>query len=478
MSKTIDNSSLFLTRWGRGEHMAEMAIKNQQQYEQLKFILLGLVFFCVIGSYTVARELKDSIFTFVVGREYIPYAKLATMFFLVPAILLYARLVDSMRRYYLLCFYALVYAVLGLIFTFFLGHPTIGITNTHSGSDRIFGWLFYFFVEGFSPFVVSVFWAFANSVSSPGEAKRNYGVMTAWSKMGGCLTAGLAWLLLTIQISRGGTDLWNHQVLLGMSSLLLLCVPLLILVLMKKVPGILLHGYEAVYKEEKHRAKHEHQKPGVFAGLGMLVKYPYVLGIFGMVYFYEVIATVLNYMRLGVAMSESNNISVTSAYLFDTIFYTHLMGFFISLIGTRTLLMKFGERRCLMLIPIGSGLALTYFMLSSTTNNALKVAFIIIKSINYAFSWPVRESLYIPTVKEIKFKSKSWIDAFGSKFAKASGQAFNLGIVNVGAAAMLPVYGAFFASTVGLWFVTAFLLGRRYDKVITNQEVIGLEPEL
>ena len=48
----------------------------------------------------------------------------------------------------------------------------------------------------------------------------------------------------------------------------------------------------------------------------------------------------------------------------------------------------------------------------STDPWALIVAFIALKSVNYAFSCPVRESLYIPTVKEIKFKSKTPLKSF------------------------------------------------------------------
>jgi len=96
-----------------------------------------------------------------------------------------------------------------------------------------------------------------------------------------------------------------------------------------------------------------------------------------------------------------------------------------------------------------------------------------LKSINLAFSWPVRESLYIPTVKEIKFKSKSWIDAFGSKFAKTSGSAFNWSTTQVSSAMYIPLHSFFFAGVVGLWFITAYLLGRRFDQAVAKNEVIG-----
>ena len=80
---------------------------------------------------------------------------------------------------------------------YLVGHPTIGLANTETSPFRIFGWLFYFFIEVFSPFVISVFWAFANSVYSPEAAKHNYALLVSGSKFGGMFTAGIAWALFT-----------------------------------------------------------------------------------------------------------------------------------------------------------------------------------------------------------------------------------------------------------------------------------------
>ncbi len=455
--------------------------ESNESYNRLKFLFLSLAFFLIIGGYTVAKELKDSVFVSIVGKTYIPYAKLIGMFVLIPAIFMYAMLVDRMRRYKLLAFYSALFGFLGIFFAWLLGHPTIGLANTNSGPTRIFGWLFYFFVEGYSPFVVSLFWAFANSITSPEGAKKNYAYMVSASKLGGMTSAGLAWFMFSLNdccVSGSPADVYAHQLVLGLSSLLLLLVPAVVFSMMKKVPGKYLHGYEAVYQVEKDKGKKEEKEgTGIFGGLVLLLKYPYVFGIFGMVFFYEVLATVLSYLRLGVAQSNSANISQISAFLFKLIFIMHTVGFFLSLFGTSTMLKKFGERTCLMLIPLMSGGVLLYLMVE-TTPWAITVAYVLLKAVNYAFAWPVRESLYIPTIKEIKFKSKSWIDAFGSKFAKFSGSSFNILISWIGAGFMLPLYSFFFASIVIFWFIDALFLGARFDRAIANNEVIGMDDEI
>lgn len=87
---------------------------------------------------------------------------------------------------------------------------------------------------------------------------------------------------------------------LVVSSAILLFVPLVTSLLVRAVPGSVLHGYEAVYQVEKERSKQK-AKPGLFSGLFMLIRQPYTLGIFSMIFFYEAINVVLNYQRLLIA---------------------------------------------------------------------------------------------------------------------------------------------------------------------------------
>ena len=449
-----------------------------EKHERLKLLLLTISFFVIIASYTLAKELKDSIFSSMVGREYIPWAKGIFILIMIPAIFLYSKLVDKLRRYKLLSLYCFVYAVIGLVFTLFLAHPTIGLSNTQTSPYRLFGWLFYFFVEGFSPFVVGLFWAFANSVTSPDGAKKNYGLMVSGSKLGGMLSAAFAWALLSQSDSYGLalSDTFKHQILLGLSSVMLLFVPFFIYMLMRKVSGRELHGYEAVYEVEKKRAKEGKAQTGVFAGLKMFVEYPYIFGIFSIVFFYEVIHSVLSYQRIGMAQANSTSISQTSTFLFKLIFLTHLIGFFISLFGTKALLEKMGERFCLILIPITTAILFIYFFFS-TTQFAFLAFYVLLRSIHYGFSYPVRESLYIPTVKEIKFKSKSWIDAFGTKFAKSTGSAFNYFTRHFDASLFLTAQSVFFGVMLAFWLVAAYLLGKRFEKAVSRGEVIGVKPD-
>lgn len=471
-------------------------------YERLKVWFLSAAFFFIIGSYTIANELKSSVFRHVIGVESIPRARILTMFLLVPLIFVYARTVDKLRRHQLVMFFCGLWALVGLVFAYFLAHPTIGIPNAEQDPYRIFGWLFYFFIEGYPPFVVSVFWAFVNSVSSPQFSKDYYAYITAASKFGGAITAGLAWFVCSACVLPGEslvTDTFNHQMLLVAASGLLFVTCFIVYLFTRYVPAQYLHGYEAAYQFERQRKKEEakeekiyhreessftkrlshdiaHSFKGMASGLMLFVRQPYVLGIFGMVFLYETVYVVFSYLRVVEAQRFAGSMSEITCALYKPIFFVQAIGVLFAIFGTHPMVKRLGERTCLLLIPALSGFFLLY-MLVGYSSTAVYIGFVGLRVINYAFTQPLRESLYIPTIKDLKFKSKSWIDTFGSKLAKSTGSAFNIMVATVGAATYIPLLACFFTSVLGLWFTTAFLLGKRYERAILNNEVIGAEEE-
>lgn len=434
----------------------------------IKFTLVTLTFFFVIAAYTICKELKDVVFMAMVGKQYLKWAKPLGMIFLVPGILFYSYLVNRVKKFQLLYFYAAFYGFLGLVFAYLLGDVNIGLPNTVLSSSRIFGWLFYFYVEGYSPFVVSLCWAFINSVSTPNDVKKQYGFLVAGSKLGGVFTAFGAYFLM--QKCSINSYVWDHQLLVIISSMLLLCVIPAIYTLTKLVPEKFLHGYhgnEKVVEKKKNTS--------LFEGIKLFIKQPYVLGIFSMLFFYEVIHTILNNQRLILAGERSSQISQLSATLFHTQGMIHLVSFFVSLIGTSTLLRLFGEKKCLIGIPlVFAGLL---FLFSTNPNyQMLGIIYILIRIVSNAILTPLREALYIPTIKEIKFQSKSWIDSFGSKFAKSIGTMSIAGAEKIAAfygAGLFSVLNGYFALLLSVWTGAAILLGRRYEKAVNNNEIIG-----
>jgi ATP:ADP antiporter, AAA family len=447
-----------------------------ERHELLKVILLSITFFLVIGAYTVTLELKNAVFLNVIGqdRKLIAYAKIFSMFYLVPIIFFHSRLVDVMKRHHLLYFYSIAYAVLGFVFVIFFGHPTIGLANTVTSPTRLFGWLFYFYIEGYVPLVTSVFWAFSNSITAPQSAKNNYTVMIAGSKLGGITIAGISWIVLKKSLL---SDVANLQVILGLASTMLCGVPFLIYYLIKNVPQHELHGYEAAYKLEKERQQlSKEEEPGWFhgilAGLMLLFKYPYVMGIFGMSFFFELINQALKIESIIFGKNASHTLSEFMAFLLWQALLVHIVAFIVVVFGTRALIGYLGMKRSLMLVPTATGLSMLGFILRPSYATAI-FSFVVTRSVNYAFAAPLRESLYIPTIKEVQFKSKSWIDGVGIKFAKTCASSFNMYTDGLVGPALLAVQSSFFSVVTLLWLLVAYALGWRFEKAVKRNEVIG-----
>ncbi len=453
--------------------------KEVSHYERLKVAFLSAAFFSIIGSYTIIKELKESLFMNIVGgREYIPFAKLLMIVGLIPIVLFYSKMVDQIKRYQLLCLFSWIYSIVGFLCAAVVAYYGVGVENTSDSMVYwVFGWVYYFYVESFSPFVVSVFWAFLSTITTPEGAKKSYGTLISYSKIGGMLTSGIAWFLLAQNNGSYGLGLSDtavHLILMLLFSVMLLTVPLIIKRMIRVIPGRYLHGYESVYQFEKHQSKSEEEsETGIWTGLKYLLKYPYAFGIFCLIFFYEIVNAVLSYMRLGVAQDNSGGtVSGASCFLFKIVFITHFVGLIISALGTRAIVSRFGERLSLMIMPLVIGILVIYLFVSSSPY-AIIAAFVALRSIYYAFNQPITEILYIPTVKAMKFKSKAWIDTFGKKLARGVGSSFNIVSSHLGSMACGVFQGIFLTGIISVWLVIAYFLGKRYQRAVSRGQVIG-----
>jgi AAA family ATP:ADP antiporter len=217
-------------------------------------------------------------------------------------------------------------------------------------------------------------------------------------------------------------------------------------------------------------------RTGMFSGLLIMLRQPYILAIFAMIFFYELLNVVIGFQRIAILKSGADSLGAFSGAMFQNRAFIHAIGFFISFFGTRVLLKNLGERICLLLTPILIGGLLIYFMTTSNANGVL-TAFTGLSILNYAFASPLRESLYIPTVKDIKYKSKSWIDSFGTKISKSASSLFIFSARNVIPGTMMfhIVYISFFSTIIALWILIAWWIGKRYTEAIAKNEVIGLD---
>ncbi|KKQ49674.1 MAG: hypothetical protein US69_C0003G0029 [candidate division TM6 bacterium GW2011_GWF2_38_10] len=436
------------------------------KHEKTKLICLSIAFLFIIGSYSILRSLKTSVFLGFVGKEYQPIAKIMSIILMFPAMLLYSKIIDSLRRYQVVYFFLALYAIIGFTFAFIFKHPVYGVQNTTPSIYRITGWAFEFFMDFYQAFVVSSFWSFINSISTPDFANKSYGIIYAVSRIGGILTTSIGLLILSSSRVKEEASI---PLLTIMASIFLLGAAVAIWRIIKTIPHDQLYGYSDAHTFKKPAKK----KPNVLEGLKLILTEPYVFGIFGLVACYEITNIIFDYqMQVLMSIETNNNIHAMSKFM---LFYTQsfqILSFIFALFGTTTLLKKIGASKCLLIMPVVT-LGLALWLLHNPSLTTVFIVMVALRGLQYGFNSPVREVLYIPTVKDIQFKSKAWIDSFGRTFSKSSGSIINLLSIIQKASALLSFQAVFVFAISSVWLLVSLFVGKTYQKTIDTDGLIG-----
>jgi ATP/ADP translocase len=446
---------------------------NLDKYDFIKLLLLAGAFFCIIGSYSILRSLKTSIFLGMVGKEYQPISRLISLVIIFPCGFLYSKLVDKLKRQQIFCTVIGIYAVLSLAFAILLAHPTIGVKNTVTSSDRLLGWSFEIFMDMYSALVLTTFWGYANSIATPTFANKSYGLITAISRAGGVITPLIGLLFLHKLPLATHTSI---PILVFIGALLLVLAIYCGRKIGSDLPPAYLNGYSDLHEETAPVVdKKDGTKPNIFEGIKLMLTQPYVMGIFGLVYSMEVIAIIFDYqMQVLMSIETNNNIGSMSSFMFVYTSSFQALGLVFALFGTSTLLKRFGTLVCLLIVPVAVFLLsiLTFLYPSLST---IFFVMIVLRAINYGFNYPVRETLYIPTVKDIQFKAKLWIDSFGKTFSKSSGSLFNQMLLYFSSNPyfILRVDSIYCVGIALVYGVVSLMVGRKYQKTILAGEIIG-----
>jgi AAA family ATP:ADP antiporter len=454
----------------RNSCIAYLETKLQlNRYDVIKLLLSGLAFFFVIGAYSILRSLKTSIFVAFIGVEYEPYAKVVSILVTIPTMLLYAKIIDRVKKHQAVYVVLAFYVALTICFAYLFTHPVYGVSNTEASPYRLVGWIFEIFMDLFQALIVGTFWSFVSSVSTPNFASKGYSLIVACSRVGGLLTTGISWLILESMPTFSSSILVVTIVAALFLAMALYCVYLL----KQWIPQSHLHGYEAAYKVEQKNERSQ-KKTGVLEGLRIVLTEPYVLGIFWLVFSFEVINIIIDY-QLHILMAAETNSHVISMSKF-MLFYTgtfQALGLLFALFGTSQMIRRFGVQKCLLVMPIVT-IFLSLLLVIFPKLTTLFAVMVVMRGLNYGFNDPLREILFIPTVKDIQFKSKAWIGSFGRTIAKTSGSSLNI-LATQAPHFIIAIQSAFSITLALAWAVVGILVGRKYLKTIASNAVIGEE---
>merc|ERR1712072_908942 len=148
----------------------------------------------------------------------------------------------------------------------------------------------------------------------------------------------------------------------------------------------------------------------------------------------------------------------------------------VSFTGTSFIMRKWGLTFCIV-SPIVVGIVVIIVYLCAASQSANQVwfffrAMVIIRCFTYALNNPAKEIMYIPTSKDIKFKTKSWIDMFGSRSMKATGSIINHTFKESSQA--LLAYGTLLSlAVVFVWIFVAAYVGKTFEKLTKDKKILS-----
>ncbi len=425
--------------------------KFKSKNECFKFIRLALIFAFTIGVYWLINPLKDTVFISIVGKQWLAYAKVFSICFLFPLLILYGRLVDMFKRHRMFYVICGIYTLCSLIFAYLLSDPSIGLPNTVANGGRLIGWLWYAFVESFGSLIVALFWSFASDTSTPDSAKRGFSIIAMGAQFGGVL--GPLFGLWVSQFAGPVPIIIVGAV--GMFS-----IGCLIFNFMKVTPSSELVGFHS----NEPTASYRKPAPGFFEGLQLIAAQPYLLSIVAIVSLYEVVSIFLElHMKIMAANVLPKGV-VMQGFFFKYAIFVNGVALTCLLLGAGAIGRALGLSRTLLLLPTLMGIGICAVWWAPGLWMSLGVM-VITKGLNYALNQPVKEQLYIPTTRESKYKAKAWIDSFGSRLSKSIGSSIHM---------LRPVLQSFFVvvsssicfGLIGIWIAAALFAARLHDDAV------------
>jgi len=402
-------------------------------------------YFCLMCSYFIIKPIRDEmgIASGVENLQFLYTGTFMAMILLVPVFgWIFSRFP---REKFLPAVYLFFISNLFLFFILF----TSNITHQYVARG------FFIWVSIYNLFVISVFWSFLSEIFKTNQAKRLFGVIAAGGTAGGIFGPLLTALLVPV---------------LGTEKLLLVSAGFLSIALYSIFRLHALHLGNTSKKQNGNENKPEtFIKGDILAGVRLVLRSPYLLGISLMILLYAALSTFLYFHQLTIVeRAYSDPVARTTVFSIIELLANGLALLF-QLLLTRRIIGRLGIAWTLALVPLL--LCLGFVALWYAPVLGVIVAVQVIKRAgNYAITRPVREMLYVVLSKEEQYKAKNLIDTViyrGGDMASAwlyTGLSAGLGL-GLSAIALIAV------PLSGLWAMVAYRLGRSNEQQMNKQAI-------
>jgi AAA family ATP:ADP antiporter len=379
----------------------------------------------------------------VLGRDYVADLWLYTAIFSIAIVPIYGWLVARIRRIVLLP------AIYGLVAVILVG---IGMSLRLDDSNRTVGAFFYVWISVLNLMLVSVFWSFLLEMFSSDQTKRLFGFIAA----GGTLGALVGPLTTRLAANAVGT---SGVLYIGAAGFVgaIVCQRILL--------QIAARASTAAAAEATARGEAPRIDKGIggnpFAGITIVLKSPYLLGIALFVTLLSAANTVLYFEQLRIVQETFKETARRTEVFANIEVIVQSLTIVSQLFLTGRIASKLGVRTLLTFVPIA--LVIGFSVLAAFNVFAvLAVVFIMRRWGEYAFIRPGREMLFSRLDTETKYKAKNFIDVPVYRAADFLGAQAKTAIDAVSSSPAVSVLiGAVLA---GVWAVNGWMLGRNLDR--------------
>jgi ATP:ADP antiporter, AAA family len=397
------------------------------------------LFFCVLGGYFAVRPVRETVGT-ILGRDRVANLWLVTWIVSLAIVPVYGAVVARIRRS---VFLPLIYGFVAVALA------TVGAVLQAQPKSVAVAQFFYVFISVLSLFLVSVFWSFLVELFDSGQAKRLFPVIAAGGTAGALV--GPLFTDFTARI------IGNAGILFVGAALFVLAVLLqaILIRLWKSGPEPSRHPGEVLH-ETRDRALGGNP----FAGITLVLRSPYLLGIAAYVALLATANTFLYFEQLRLVETTFSDIQVRTSVFARIDWIVQSLTILAQLFITGRIASRLGLVVLLTIIPVA---ILFGFVALAIWNTFAVLAVVIVlrRSGEYAFVRPGREMLWTPMTKEMKYKAKNFVDVPVYRGADAAVAQLQRAIEAAGlgaqTAALLGALGAI------LWAVNGWWLGRCYD---------------
>jgi AAA family ATP:ADP antiporter len=399
-----------------------------------------LLFFLLFASYFMLRPVRET-FGIAGGVDNLQWLYLGTFVATLVVVPIYGALAKKIQRRHLL---PATYIFSAVVMTGF------GISLITDPDNIWTARAFYIWLSVFNLFVISIAWSLMADVFDTDQGHRLFGQIAAGASLGG-LAGPLLSGLLVAPLGEGG--------LLLVSTALLLAT--------------LIAARHMIRWRERHgsadlRDESPHLRMGgsIWAGLTLILRSPYLLGISLFVILLTAVSTFLYFEQARVVEATFPDRTAQTQVFSAIDFTVQSLTIFIQLFVTGRLTRRLGVTVLLTAVPLVMMFGFGLLALAATFP-VLAAVMIVRRVGEYALIRPGREMLFTNLDVETKYKAKNAIDTAVYRGGDVIAAWANVGIVAIGTTAAASIVGAIVAF---VWAGAGWLLGRSHDRAARSPE--------